>query len=197
MATLVLATRNESKVKEITEILSELKLEIRSLLDYPELPDVVEDGLTFEENALKKARTVFEYTTLPTLSDDSGLEVFELGMKPGVRSARYAGEPTNYHNNNQKLVKELRNIPDDHRRAQFRCVVVFKTKEFEKIKEGICGGKIIHESKGVGGFGYDPLFMPDGYNQTFAEINSAIKNAISHRGKALLDIRETLDKYFR
>lgn len=197
MATLVIATRNKDKVKEITEILSELKLEIRSLSDYPELPDIVEDGPTFEENALKKARAVFEYTNLPTLSDDSGLEVFNLGMKPGVLSARYAGEPTNYKTNNQKLLNELRSITDDHRQAQFSCVVVFKTKEFEKIEKGICAGKIIHESKGVEGFGYDPLFMPDGYNQTFAEISPTIKNAISHRGKALLNIRETLDKYFR
>jgi XTP/dITP diphosphohydrolase len=197
MAILVLATRNKDKVKEITEILSELKLEIRSLSDYPEIPDIVEDGSTFEENALKKARSVFEYTNLPTLSDDSGLEVFELGMKPGVLSARYAGEPTNYRNNNQKLLNELRNIPDDHRQAQFRCVVVFKTKKFENMREGVCEGKIIHESKGVGGFGYDPLFMPDGYNQTFAELKPTIKNAISHRGRALLNIRETLDKYFR
>lgn len=197
MPLLILATRNKDKVKEIKEVLSDLNLEIRSFLDYPNIPGVIEDGSTFEENALKKARIVFEYTNLPTLSDDSGLEVSVLGMKPGVYSARYAGVPTNYENNNAKLLDDMKYIPVNNRQAQFRCVMVFKSKDVEKIAEGVCKGEIVFESKGRGGFGYDPLFVPDEYNQTFAEISPAIKNAISHRGKALSSIKKSLEQYFQ
>lgn len=197
MSNLILATRNMDKVKEIQEVLSDLNLEIRSLLDYPNIPDVIEDGSTFEENALKKARAVFEYTNLPTLSDDSGLEVFVLGMKPGVYSARYAGVPTNYENNNAKLLDDMKNVPVMNRQAQFRCIMVFKSKDVEKIAEGACRGKIVFEPQGRGGFGYDPLFIPEGYSQTFAEMSPVIKNLESHRGRALSVMRKSLEEYFQ
>lgn len=197
MAILVLATRNKDKVKEIKEVLSVLNLEIRSLLDYSDIPDVIEDGLTFEENALKKARAVFEYTNLPTLSDDSGLEVSVLGMKPGVYSARYAGVPTNYENNNAKLLDDMKNVPVNNRQAQFKCIMVFMSKDIEEIAEGVCKGEIVCEPKGRGGFGYDPLFIPEGYNQTFAEISPATKNVVSHRGRALSVIKKSIEEYFQ
>jgi XTP/dITP diphosphohydrolase len=194
---LILATRNKDKVKEIKEFLSDLNLEIRSLLDYPNISDVIEDGSTFEENALKKARAIFEYTNLPTLSDDSGLEVSVLGMKPGVYSARYAGVPTNYENNNVKLLDDMKNIPVNNRQAQFRCIMVFMSKDFEEITEGVCKGKIIFEPQGRGGFGYDPLFIPEDFNQTFAELSPAMKNAVSHRGRALSVMKKSLKEYFQ
>ncbi len=197
MAILVLATRNKDKVKEIKEVLSVLNLEIRSLLDYSDIPDVIEDGLTFEENALKKARAVFEHTNLPTLSDDSGLEVSVLGMKPGVYSARYAGVPTNYENNNAKLLDDMKNVPVNNRQAQFRSIMVFMSKDIEEIAEGVCKGEIVCEPKGRGGFGYDPLFIPEGYNQTFAEISPATKNVVSHRGRALSVIKKSIEEYFQ
>jgi XTP/dITP diphosphohydrolase len=197
MGILILATRNKHKVKEITEILSIDNIDIRSLIDYPDIQEVVEDGLTFEQNALKKARVIFEYTHSPTLSDDSGLEVMALGMRPGVWSARYAGTPVSYQQNNAKLLEEMSNVPENKRQAQFKCVVVFKTKYFEKINTGICGGKIVFKSKGGGGFGYDPLFMPSGYSQTFAELSPITKNIISHRAKALNALKTTLMHHYK
>jgi XTP/dITP diphosphohydrolase len=197
MNTILLATRNKNKIKEISEILLDLNLEIKSLLDYPEMPEVVENGSTFEENALKKAREVYLYMRLPVLSDDSGLEVFALGMQPGIYSARYAGFPTDYKKNNLKLISEINLISEDKRQARFRCVVAFKGTIVEETREGICYGKIIQEPRGTGGFGYDPLFVPEGYNRTFAELLAEEKNRISHRAKALLGVKATISKYFR
>ncbi|MBI4546857.1 MAG: RdgB/HAM1 family non-canonical purine NTP pyrophosphatase, partial [Ignavibacteriae bacterium] len=181
MHTLILATRNQGKIREIRSILLGLPLEIKSLLEFPHLPEIVEDGSTFEENALKKARNIFALTRSPTLSDDSGLEVFSLRERPGVLSARYAGEHVSYDANNKKLLAELKGFPVDQRRAQFRCVAAFVGDEIEKIVEGVCHGTIIDEPRGSGGFGYDPIFIPDGYQTTFAELPLHIKNHISHR----------------
>ncbi len=196
MKSLIIASNNEGKVREIKEILSDLHLDIKSLKDYPEIPEIIEDGSTFEENALKKAREVFKILQLPVLSDDSGLEVYSLNMQPGVYSARFAGEPKDYQKNNQKLLKELENYDDDEKRkARFRCVVVFKTFETEHIVEGFCTGRIINEIRGSGGFGYDPLFIPDGHQQTFAELPQEIKNSISHRGRAFSKIKPFIEKF--
>lgn len=195
MKSLVIASNNEGKVREIKEILSDLHLDIKSLKDYPEIPEIIEDGKTFEENALKKAREAFSILQLPVLSDDSGLEVYALNMQPGVYSARFAGEPKDYHKNNQKLLKLLENYYDDKRKARFRCVVVFKIFETEHIVEGFCTGRIINELRGSGGFGYDPLFIPDGYQQTFAELSQEIKNSISHRGRAFNLIKPIIKNY--
>lgn len=195
MKSLVIASHNEGKIREIKEILFDLNLDLKSLKDFPDIPEIVEDGKTFEENALKKARVVFSTLQTPVLSDDSGLEVYALNMQPGVYSARFAGEPKDYQKNNQKLLKFLENYHDDERKARFRCVVVFKTFETEQIVEGFCTGRIITELRGSGGFGYDPLFIPDGYQQTFAELPQDIKNSISHRGSAFNQIKSVIKKY--
>jgi len=196
MQKIILATRNKGKLEEIRSILSSIPIEIVSLLEYPDCPEVNEDGETLEANALKKAREVFRYTKIPALADDTGLEVFHLKMAPGVISARYAGEKVTYADNNRKLLAELQNIPHDQRRAQFRCVAVFVSNNGEIIEEGICPGSIINELRGTGGFGYDPLFVPDGYNQTFAELPIEIKNTISHRARAFRKIKGRLEKSF-
>ena len=192
MSQLVLATRNKGKLKEIQSLLSGIPFEIISVEDFAEVPEVEEDGATMEDNALKKARTVFSFTHLPTLSDDSGLEVYALGMRPGVISARYSGEGATYASNNKKLLLELNNVPPENRRAQFRCVVAYVTKDLEQTFEGVCEGTILTEQRGIGGFGYDPLFLPNGYNQTFAELPLDVKNKISHRAKAFNLIKNRL-----
>jgi|ERR1051326_2182592 XTP/dITP diphosphohydrolase len=195
--TLILATGNPGKVIEIKTILRDLPVQIKSLADFPPLPEVVEDGATLEHNALKKAREIFQALHLPALADDSGLEVYALGMKPGVYSARYAGEHVSYADNNRKLLAEMRGIPSGQRRARFRCVIAFIADNAEKVTEGVCEGTITREPRGSGGFGYDPLFVPDGYRETFGELPIETKNQLSHRSKALILMRETLRKYFQ
>ncbi|MBR4171774.1 MAG: RdgB/HAM1 family non-canonical purine NTP pyrophosphatase [Kiritimatiellae bacterium] len=182
---LLLATRNANKVREIKEIFTSASIELVSADDVPGLPkDVEEDADTFEGNALKKARTLCAASGLWTLADDSGLEVKALGNEPGVHSARYAGEPTNTPANNAKLLRNLQGITD--RAARFRCAIALCAPDGrEWAVEGSCPGRIIDAPRGTTGFGYDPLFVPDGYDQTFAELGSEIKNRISHRARAL------------
>jgi XTP/dITP diphosphohydrolase len=196
MHKLIIATHNLGKIKEINAILSDLQIEISSLLDYRTLQEISEDGKTLEENALKKARIVFRLTGIPSVADDTGLEVFHLRMAPGVISARYAGERVSYEANNRKLLKELDGIPSGQRTAQFRCISAFVAKDVEKITEGICLGRIIKYLRGTEGFGYDPLFIPDGYEQTFAELSVEIKNKISHRAKAFQKMKFILSAHF-
>ena len=196
MQKLILATRNPGKVKEIRAILHSLPIEIISLLDTVDLPEVAEDGTTLESNALKKAGEIFHATGIPSLADDSGLEVYALGMRPGVVSARYAGEHVTYEANNQKLLHEMKDLSQDRREARFRSVIAFVAHDVEKISEGICSGTIIAETRGRGGFGYDPLFVPDGYDKTFAELSLEVKNRISHRAKALQTMKFVLEDYF-
>ena len=193
---IILATRNPGKVQEIKAILSGIPLDITSLLDMPHLPDVIEDGTTLEENALKKAKEIFHATNTPVLSDDTGLEVFHLGMKPGVYSARYAGEHASYEDNYMKLLHELEGVPFARRGAQFRCVAVFFGDGIEKITEGICRGRIAASLRGTGGFGYDPVFVPDGGEKTFAELSPDLKNQISHRSKAFFQLKKFLIPQF-
>jgi XTP/dITP diphosphohydrolase len=186
---LLVATRNAHKLKEIREIFSVSSLELVSMDAFPNVPEVVEDGRTFEKNAIKKAVTVALTTKMWTMADDSGLEVEALGGAPGVLSARYAGEPVNYTANNAKLLKELANA--ENRKAHFRCVIAISSPSGRcQIVDGKCEGRIIEASRGTGGFGYDPLFVPDGYEQTFAEMDSETKNKISHRASALMHARE-------
>lgn len=191
---LFLATRNRDKVREIKSVLGGLcdrGLEIHTLDEHPALYarlQWAEDGATFEENALKKARAVYQATGLPTLADDSGLEVFYLNNRPGVYSSRYAGEGCTYEDNIRKLLWEMRGVPQRRRGARFRCVVAFVDGAFEKVVEGVVEGTIAEEPRGTNGFGYDPLFVPLGYQQTFAELPPEIKNQISHRAKALAEI---------
>jgi XTP/dITP diphosphohydrolase len=187
---LLIATRNNHKVGEIRQMLAVPSLELIGMEAYREVPEVVEDGDTFEANARKKAVTVARATGLWTLADDSGLEVDALGGEPGVWSARYAGEPADYAANNAKLLKALGNTT--HREARFRCVIALSdSRGRAQTVEGRCEGAIIHECRGKQGFGYDPLFVPRGFRLTFAEMDSDEKNRISHRGKALQQAAET------
>ncbi|HUL44063.1 MAG TPA: RdgB/HAM1 family non-canonical purine NTP pyrophosphatase [Bacteroidota bacterium] len=196
MERIVLATRNPDKVREIRAILSAVPVELVDLDNFPGAPEVVEDGKTLEANALKKAREIVLATSIPAIADDTGLEVFELDLRPGVYSSRYAGEDASYADNCRKLVSELRHVPESRRGARFRCIAVFTDGRHERIAEGICHGKIIDSPHGAGGFGYDPLFVPDGYSLTFAELPPDIKNRISHRAKAFAKMAEILSEYY-
>ena len=181
---LVLATQNPKKLEELRALLDLPATDVICALDIPGIPEVVEDGKTFHENAVKKAVTLARLTGCWALADDSGLEVEALNNAPGVYSARYAGEPVDYAANNQKLMNALHGT--SNRRARFRCVIALSSPQGEtRCVEGSCPGLIIETLKGHQGFGYDPLFQPDGYTQTFAEMEAAEKNRISHRGRAL------------
>lgn len=181
---LVIATRNIHKLEEIRAIFDFKSLEVLSAFDFPHIPDVIEDGDTLEANAEKKAVEIAQATGCWALADDSGLEVAALGGAPGVYSARYAGECCNYADNNDKLLRELAGQPD--RTAQFRTVVALSDPDGGvQTVVGECPGVIIEELRGTNGFGYDPLFVPDGYSETFAELDADVKNRISHRARAL------------
>ena len=184
---LVLATKNSGKVVEFRRLLDELgakDLEVVGLDAFPEIGDIEETGTTFEENSLLKARTICNLTGLPALADDSGICVDALGGAPGLYSARYSGQGDAA--NNAKLLDALKEVPDADRTAYFICVAAFVRPDgFEHIEEGRFHGKIAYEVVGSGGFGYDPLFVPDGLNCTSAELSAAEKDAISHRGKAM------------
>ena len=192
MTQLVLATNNQHKIREIKALLGSLEVELLTVRDLPTVPPLIEDGTTFEENALKKARTVHEHTGLPALADDSGLEVFYLNMEPGVYSARYAGERASDEENNEKLLAAMRGVAPRRRRARFRSVIAFVSNGFEKVTEGICLGHLGEVPRGTNGFGYDPLFLPDGFSKTYAELTAEEKNTISHRSKSLAAMKETL-----
>jgi len=181
---LLIATRNYHKLAEIETLWQEPAVQLVSMRDYPQIPDVVEDGSTFLANAAKKAVTLARASGLWALADDSGLEVAALGNAPGVYSARFAGEPANDAANMQKLLQMLK--PGMTRRAWFRCVIVLAKPEGDSDwVEGRCEGQIAEAPRGSHGFGYDPVFIPDGHDRTFAELGPAVKNAISHRSIAL------------
>lgn len=180
----LIASRNRHKIEEIRKIFGAPGVEWVCAADVPGLKDVEEDGETFEENAAKKARECALATGMWALADDSGLEVRSLADAPGVRSARYAGEPCDHAKNNAKLLDELDGCPD--RSARFRCVAALSDpKGNVQTVSGACPGKILTALRGTAGFGYDPLFVPDGEKETFAEMGSERKNAISHRGRAM------------
>jgi XTP/dITP diphosphohydrolase len=186
---LVIATRNAHKLEEIKAIFDFEGLEVSSAFDYPEIPDVVEDGDTFEANAVKKAVEIAQATGCWAMADDSGLEVDALGGAPGVYSARYAGEPCCYDANNEKLLRELAGC--NNRLARFRSVIALSDPEGNvQTVDGNCSGMILEELRGSNGFGYDPLFVPEGCGQTFAELSSEVKNSISHRARALEKARQ-------
>ena len=194
MKRLVLATRNRGKIIEINSLLSGLVDQISSITDFTDFPETVEDGATFEENALKKAREASRFTALPALADDSGLVVDALNGRPGVFSARYAGEGAGDAANNARLVEECLNIPEERRQAAFVCVLAFVTPEgVEKLFSGRVAGRIISEPRGNGGFGYDPFFLVDGFDRSMAELSLAEKNSISHRAEAFRKFRKYLE----
>ena len=193
---IVISTGNAHKLEEIGAILKDLDYNIHSLKDVNlGNLDIEENGKTFEHNALIKARTVAKLTNMITIADDSGLEVDAIGKKPGIYSARYAGENATDEENREKLIKALKNTPISHRTGRFVCciAVVFPDgKEF--VVRGTCEGTIAFEEKGKNGFGYDSLFIVDKYNKTFAELPSTVKNAISHRARALDLMKEELSR---
>ena len=179
----VLATGNKGKIREFAGLLEGVFGKIVSLNDLESPPDVVEDGKTFRENALKKARAIAAYSGKPALADDSGLEVDALGGRPGVYSARYAGESATDRDNVTKLLSELRGV--ENRKARFVCFLALVTPGGEEtVVSGICEGIIVDEPRGKGGFGYDPVFYLPEFGKTMAEIPPALKNKISHRARA-------------
>jgi XTP/dITP diphosphohydrolase len=190
---IVLATRNKGKVKEFAGLLEGLVGNVISLGDLDSPPEVVEDADTFRGNALKKARAIAEYSGKPALADDSGLVVDALGGRPGVRSARYAGEDAKDTDNNAKLLEELKT--SSHRSARFVCflALVFPGGR-ELVAEGVCKGEILDELRGEGGFGYDPVFYLPDRMKTMAEVPPDIKNRISHRARAVHNLLEILRK---
>lgn len=194
----VLATRNAGKVREIMDILAPHGFEVSSLRDFPEIGEIIEDGATFKENAMIKATTVAAHTGLIALADDSGLEVDALDGAPGVHSSRFAGEGKDDQANNLKLLEQLSDIPAEQRAARFKCVIaIAEIDGWVHLAEGSCEGIIINEPRGEGGFGYDPLFYVPEYDKTFAELDPAVKNKISHRARALegaVDILSDLKK---
>lgn len=186
---IILATTNQGKVKELLKLLEDSDLEILTLKDFPEIPEVIEDGNTFEENALKKARTINNITGILTIADDSGLEVDYLNGSPGIYSARFSGEDANAEKNNKKLLELLKDVPYEERKANFKCVIAVVGSNIEKTFEGICYGTILDNTKGSNGFGYDPLFFYAPEQKTFAELSSDIKNTISHRAIAFKKLK--------
>lgn len=168
-------------------------LDIRTLEDFGEWPEVEETGGTLEENALLKAKALCRHLGLPALADDSGLLVDALGGRPGVHSSRYAGPEGDAERNMDRLLDELSGVPTSMRTARFVCVLALVRPDGEELfTRGECEGRILEERRGTGGFGYDPVFLPDGFDRSMAEFTLGEKNAISHRGKALAAMRELL-----
>lgn len=188
-----MASSNKGKIAELNKLLAPLQITVKSLADYPTMPETVEDGETFQQNAIKKAREAAQFTGILALADDSGLEVDHLKGLPGVHSARFAGEPKDDAANNRKLLALMEGVPWEQRTARFRCVMALCTPQGEIFtSDGSCEGYILEELKGQGGFGYDPLFYIPDYDQTFAQLDLEIKNRISHRGKALSGVLNIL-----
>ena len=194
MRSLLLGTRNPGKVIEITSILADSGWSFSSLQEFPNVGEAEENFVTFAENAIAKAQFYAAATGLCVLADDSGLEVAALGGAPGVFSARYAGANASDADRRALLLSELTRIEDTGRRARFVAVVAIATPDGEvlNLSEGICDGTITLAPRGTGGFGYDPLFVPNGYDQTFAELPDTIKNLISHRARALIKTKAFL-----
>lgn len=194
MKKLLIATNNQGKVREIKKILDGVYDEILSLKDAGIQADVVEDGNTFYENARKKALEISRIVEYDVLADDSGLCVETLQGAPGIYSARFAGEDATDAQNNQKLVELVKNVPPGKRQAKFVCSIVMAREGAEMLHvEGEVYGEIVTKPRGEGGFGYDPLFYVQKYNQTFGELDADIKNRISHRARALARLKEALN----
>ena len=193
MRKIIFASQNEGKVKEVVHILSSLDTEIISLADLNEKIEIIENGDSFEANALIKAKQVYNKFKLPTIADDSGLVVEQLNGAPGIYSARYAGEDGNDKANNKKLLEELKKYPHPHI-AKFVCAAAYYDGRELHTAVGEFKGRIIDEERGKNGFGYDPLFVPDGYSVTSAELEPEVKNSISHRFNAFNKLKEILSK---
>lgn len=194
MALLVVGSRNRKKRAEILEILGDLGLDLRDLTSWPDAPEVVEDGATFADNARKKAVELARYLGQWVLGEDSGLVVPALNGRPGVYSARYAGKQGDDAANNARLLAELVPLPDDRRAAYYVCTAALAGPDGEVrgVVEGRCCGVILREARGDGGFGYDPLFLIPEYHRTFGELSPRVKHALSHRARALTQLRSLL-----
>jgi XTP/dITP diphosphohydrolase len=191
LSILVIATRNQNKLREFREVLKDLQIEVRSLNDFGPIPEAIEDGETFDENAYKKALHTAKILGLPAIADDSGLVVEALNGEPGVYSARYAGENATDAENCNKLLKSLQKI--ENRRAHFQCVLSIAVPSGPALTyEGRCDGVIIDDSRGNNGFGYDPIFYFEELGKTFAELSMEEKNRVSHRGKALAEVKSEI-----
>jgi XTP/dITP diphosphohydrolase len=189
---LVIATTNKGKLKEIRKILAEIPLELLSLSDFENVPDVIEDKETFLDNAKKKAKEIYEHIKLPVIADDSGLAVDQLNGRPGVYSARYFGENATDEKNNKKLISELTGLASPHK-AKFISVAVYYNGNEYISSTGELPGEIILSPRGNNGFGYDPLFVPEGFKKTLAELTLEEKNKISHRAKAFNNLKLKLN----
>jgi XTP/dITP diphosphohydrolase len=193
---IVLATTNKNKVLEFQHILQKFEVEVRAVSEFGPIPPALEDGLTFDENAYKKAHHTARILGLPAIADDSGLVVPSLNGEPGVYSARYAGENATDTENTRKLLEKLKGHKD--RRAYFKCVLSLAVPSGPALTyEGQCDGIIIDEYRGSGGFGYDPVFLFEEFGKTFAELSMQEKNTISHRGKALAEFKSEIHKVMK
>ncbi len=186
MKKILLGSKNKGKIQEFQEAFQDSQIEILSLNDFPDCPDAPETGNSFEENASQKALFYQEFTGLPSLADDSGIEVDALGGAPGIYSARYAGEPANDSANNQKLLENLEGIPSEKRTGRFVCVLALaKNGQIVQLSRGTAEGIVLEAPQGENGFGYDPLFFVPNLKKTMAELSITEKRQISHRGEAL------------
>jgi XTP/dITP diphosphohydrolase len=187
---LLIATRNAGKVREIERLLGDTPVALRSLKDFPDVAEPEETGADFAENAALKAKYYALQTGLPALADDSGLEVEALGGAPGVFSARYGGVDSSDAERTRKLLGEIREIPLENRGARFVCAMALADckGEIRYLTEGVCAGRIAFEPRGLNGFGYDPVFVPEGFEKTFGELSAEIKQRISHRARATAKI---------
>ncbi|MDP6937082.1 MAG: RdgB/HAM1 family non-canonical purine NTP pyrophosphatase [Candidatus Marinimicrobia bacterium] len=193
---LVLATHNKDKCKEMQQLLLAYPLQVLSLDSFLQIGEIIEDGSTLEENALIKAREVHRQTGLPSWADDTGLEVEYLNGAPGVYSARFAGEKCSYKDNVKKLLQTLEGVPHIRRNAVFRTVIAFVDENRELTTEGFVEGSISTLAKGVGGFGYDPVFYVPELEKTYSEMTMTEKNQISHRGRAIRNMIKLLGSHF-
>jgi XTP/dITP diphosphohydrolase len=190
---IVMATNNQGKVQEIRDLVAGLPVTFLSLAEIEDLPEVIEDGNTFEANALKKARATALATGIPALADDSGLCVDALDGRPGVMSARYSGEHASDEEKSLRILSEMQNVPEEKRTARFVCVLAMVDPDGnERVFEGVCEGRITHELRGKGGFGYDPIFFYEEAGCTFAQMGREAKNSVSHRGRALRAFERSL-----
>jgi len=195
---LVVATKNKKKLEEIKEILKPLRLKILSLQDFPKTPRIIENGRTFRENAIKKAVKIARFTQKLTLGEDSGLCVHILNGKPGVYSSRFSGKGKSDRQNNLKLLKLLKGLPVNKRKAYYCCAVALADKDgLVGVTQGKCSGFIGFNEKGHFGFGYDPLFVILKYQKTFAQLGPAVKHRMSHRFRALRKTRPILSTYLK
>ena len=195
---IILATGNNNKLREFREMFEPDEVLIISQSEFENCPEVIEDGQTFEENALIKARAIAQHTGRITIADDSGLEVDYLGGAPGIYSARFAGEEADDDKNNQKLLKDLEGVPLGKRGAQFSCVIaVVSPSGEERTVRGEYQGCIIEEYRGQAGFGYDPIFLDKVSGLTYSEMSAQQKNSISHRARAIIELKKILPDFLK